>query len=67
LILINELEILNSYVFRHFREESAFNRVYLDDNGCVSWDIDPTIDSNQVWENKVDLCPDSCYIYGSKV
>ena len=29
---------------------------------CIAWDIDPNIDSHQVWNNKVDLCPDTCYI-----
>ena len=28
----------------------------------MSWDIDPSVDSEKVWSNKVDLCPDSCYI-----
>lgn len=36
--------------------------VYLDDCNCVSWDINPDIDSNVIWNNKVDLCSDSCYI-----
>lgn len=49
-------------VFAPFKEMSNFRRVYLDDCHCVSWDIDPNIDSNEVWENKVDLCPDSCYM-----
>jgi hypothetical protein len=48
--------------FEAFRDPDAFNRVYLDDCHCVSWDIDPNIDSEIVWNNKVDLCPDSCYI-----
>ena len=39
-----------------------FRRVYLDESGSVSWDIDPNVDSNVVWNNKVDLCPDGCYI-----
>lgn len=26
------------------------------------WDVDPAVDSSKVWSNKVDLCPDSCYI-----
>ena len=25
-------------------------------------DIDPNVDSDVVWNNKVDLCPDSCYV-----
>lgn len=37
-------------------------RVYLDDTHSVCWDIDPTIDSKEIWENLVDLCPDSCYM-----
>ena len=49
-------------VFAPFRELENFRRVYLDENNCVSWDIDPTVDSSVVWSNKVDLCPDSCYV-----
>lgn len=39
-----------------------FRQVYLDGQHCVAWDIDPSVDSEKVWSNKVDLCPDSCYI-----
>lgn len=39
-----------------------FRRVYLDEFHCVSWDIDPNVDSNAVWNNKIDLSPDSCYM-----
>lgn len=49
-------------VFAPFRNLENFRRVYLDDDHCISWDIDPDIDSNVVWNNKVDLCPDSCYV-----
>ena len=49
-------------VFTPFRDINNFRRVYLDDCGAVSWDIDPNIDSNVVWNNKVDLCPDCCYV-----
>ena len=49
-------------VFTPFCEWENFSRVYLDENNCVSWDIDPKIDSNKVWNNKVDLCPDTCYV-----
>lgn len=28
----------------------------------AAWDIDPDVDSDVVWSNKVDLCPDSCYV-----
>ena len=50
-------------VFTIFRKYENFQRVYLDDCGDVSWDIDPNIDSNIVWNNKVDLCPDSCITF----
>lgn len=49
-------------VFAFLADIDSFRRVYLDDRHCVSWDIDPAIDSNEVWSNKVDLCPDTCYM-----
>lgn len=49
-------------VFEPFLNINAFRRVYLDEHNCISWDIDPNIDSREVWNNKIDLCPDSCYI-----
>ena len=49
-------------VFETFLDIQNFNRVYVDDTYCIAWDIDPTVDSNIVWNNKVDLCPDSCYV-----
>ena len=49
-------------VFAPFRSYENFSRVYLDENHCVSWDIDPNVDSEEIWSNKVDLCPDSCYV-----
>lgn len=48
--------------FKHFANPSDFQRAYLDSNSCISWDIDPAIDSNKVWNNKVDLDPDWCYM-----
>lgn len=45
------------------RDYSNFCRVYVDDAGAVCWDRDPAVDSETVWENKVDLCPDGCYVY----
>ncbi len=48
--------------FEIFADIENFRRVYIDDTNCIAWDIDPNIDSNKVWSNKVDLCPDGCYI-----
>lgn len=49
-------------VFEPLTEWDNFKRVYLDENHTVSWDIDPTVDSSKDWGNKVDLCPDVCYV-----
>ena len=49
-------------VFEPFMRYEDFRRVYLDDAHAVSWDIDPNVDSEIHWNNKVDLCPDSCYV-----
>ncbi len=39
-----------------------FKKVYVDEQHNIAWDIDTTVDSNTAWNNKVDLCADSCYI-----
>lgn len=49
-------------VFEPFIDPDDFRRVYVDDTNCVAWDIDPNVDSRVVWNNKVDLCPDGCYV-----
>lgn len=49
-------------VFEPLIDLKSFKRAYLDTNHCIAWDIDPDIDSTKVWSNKIDLCPDSCYI-----
>ena len=49
-------------VFESFMDYENFKRVYLDDSNCVSWDVDPDIDSNEVWNNKVDISSDVCYV-----
>lgn len=49
-------------VFEPFIQLENFRRVYVDDSNSIAWDIDPNVDSNKVWNNKVDICPDSCYI-----
>ncbi len=56
-------ENLNGDIFKTFRCLSDFKRVFIDEHGGIAWDIDPTIDSNEVWGNRVDLCPDSCYMH----
>lgn len=49
-------------VFAFLSDPDNFSRVYLDDCHSIAWDIDPSIDSKVVWNNKVDLSPDTCYM-----
>ena len=49
-------------VFSAIHTKEAFDRVYLDEDHVVSWDIDPKVDSTVLWENKIDISPDSCYL-----
>lgn len=49
-------------VFEPFIKPENFRRVYVDDTHCVAWDVDPNVDNNRVLNNKVDLCPDKCYV-----
>lgn len=49
-------------VFAALKPLDVFKRVYIDDCGCIAWDKDPQVDSSVVWSNKIDLCPDSCYL-----
>lgn len=49
-------------VFEPFIDLQNFRRVYVDDTHHIAWDIDPTVDSDVVWSNKVDLCADGCYL-----
>ncbi len=49
-------------VFEPLMRSENFKRVYLDESGSVAWDIDPNVDSEKEWNNRVDICPDACYI-----
>ncbi len=54
--------IKDNTVFEVLKDYDIFKRVYIDDTGAVSWDKDPAIDSNIIWSNKIDICPDTTYI-----
>lgn len=49
-------------VFEFLNDIENFRRAYVDDQHCIAWDINPDIDSNKVWNNKVDICSDECYM-----
>lgn len=48
-------------IFQYLQSVDRFNSVYLND-GVVCWDIDPAVDSNIEWNNRIDLSPDTCYV-----
>ncbi len=54
--------LLPGTVFEPLADRARFARVYLDDTHSVAWDIDPAIDSREVWNNKIDLSSDTCYL-----
>lgn len=54
--------IRDGTVFSFLSDPANFIRAYIDDTGSVCWDIDPAVDSNKVWSNKVDLSSDTCYL-----
>ena len=54
--------IQSDNVFAPLMDPERFRAVYVDNTHCIAWDIDPEIDSSVVWNNKIDLCPDTCYI-----
>lgn len=59
--------VVSGKVFKPLQDQSVFNRAYVDDGYSIAWDIDPTIDSNIVWNNKIDLSADTCYVDSVKI
>ena len=49
-------------VFAFMIDRGSFDRVFIDENGAVAWDINPDVDSSKIWNNRVDLSPDRCYM-----
>ncbi|MBR5966393.1 MAG: DUF2442 domain-containing protein [Treponema sp.] len=54
--------IKDGTVYRALKDANTFKRCYIDSNGSVCWDINPEIDSEKVWSNKIDLGADTCYL-----
>lgn len=54
--------IKDGTVFEVLKDYNIFKRVYIDDTHSISWDKNPNVDSEKVWSNKIDICPDSSYI-----
>lgn len=54
-------------IMEPFKNINRFKEAFIDENGSVCWDIDPNLDSNVHWNNRVDFCPDSMYIYSTLI
>ena len=53
---------LREGVFQKIADLKDFKRVYLNEDHTICWDIDPKVDSRVVWNNQIDICPDTCYV-----
>lgn len=49
-------------VFEILKDHSKFNSVFIDEDGNIAWDKDPTLDSSIIWNNRIDICSDSAYL-----
>lgn len=49
-------------IFEPLMRYENFKRVFLDEMHGAAWDIDPAVNSEEVWNNRVNLCPDACYM-----
>lgn len=49
-------------VFSVLRDKTKFQSVFVDEFGNVAWDIDESVDSNEFWENRIDICKDAIYM-----
>lgn len=56
-----------SGVFEILKDRNKFKEVFIDENGNIAWDKDKSLDSNIYWNNRIDLCKDSVYIYSTPI
>lgn len=54
--------IKDGTIFEVLKNYNIFKRVYVDDTHSIAWDKDANVDSEKVWSNKIDICPDSSYL-----
>lgn len=49
-------------IFEILKDKAKFYEVFIDEVGNIAWDKDKNIDSEKVWNNRIDICADSVYI-----
>jgi len=50
-------------VLEILKDLEKFREVFIDEFGCIAWDIDPMVDSATHHDNRIDLCTDEVYMY----
>ena len=53
-------------VFSVLKNINKFKEVFVDEFGNIAWDIDNSVDSSVVYNNRIDLSADNVYIYGKR-
>ena len=49
-------------VFEILKDKGKFKEAFIDEFGNIAWERDKSVDSNKVWNNKIEICKDSVYI-----
>ena len=49
-------------VFEILKDKDKFKEVFIDEFGNIAWERDKNVDSNKVWNNKIEVCKDSVYM-----
>lgn len=65
----NETRLLDVYplikentVYYCLNDFDVFKRCYIDADNSICWDKDSTVNSEEVWSNKIDIGADTCYM-----
>jgi len=49
-------------VFEILKDKDKFKEAFIDEFGNIAWERDKNLDSNKVWNNKIEVCKDSVYM-----
>ena len=49
-------------VFEILKDKDKFKEVFIDELRNIAWERDKNVDSNKVWNNKIEICKDSVYM-----
>ena len=49
-------------VFDILKDKEKFKEAFIDEFGNIAWEWDKNVDSNKVWNNKIEVCKDAVYM-----